>query len=174
MATPSRIEGDQTFAGDVTFTGQTTLGAGTVTDAMVNAAAAIDADKLQHRHVINYAQVDGTDVISAIQLAYIATAGVTVRDIDVRPTTAPTGGDKAFTVDVMKATDGSSSFGTLLDSVITINSSSVDETLQGGTLISSPVLVNGDGLRIVIATSGSTGSQGQGFVVTITLDENAA
>ena len=169
------FSGPTTFKGAVRFLdSDVSLPAGLIDDADVSAGAAIDADKLQHRHAISYSQVDGTDVASATQLLFIARAACTVVSVEVRPTTAPTGGDKQFTVDIQKATDGSGSWSTLLSSVVTMSSADSDDTLEAATLIGSPTLVDGDAIRVVVTASGSTGSQGQGVNVTVNLDEAAA
>lgn len=176
--TRSRIEGDQTFAGDVTFAkaanfvGTVDLPNGTVVDADVSSGAKIQASKLINRHHLGYGQKDGIDVVSETKLLYIAHAAGTVQRVRVRPTTAPTGGDKKFTVDIQKASNASGTWTSLLTAVITVDSSSADDTYQDGSLIASPTLSGGDAVRVVITASGTTGSQGQGFVVSVHLDED--
>ncbi len=165
------LRGDKTFTGTVTFTGSTNLPDGSISDDHVNAGAAIDADKLQHRHALNYAQADGSDVVTATQLLHVCRAAGMVVDVEARVTTAPTGGDKQFTVDIQKAVDGGS-FSTILSAVLTFGGS--DNTLQTATLSGTPTLADGDALRVVITASGSSGSQGQGVVVTVNIDEDAA
>lgn len=172
MAEPSRVIGDVVFADDVTFVGTAALPDGTVTNAAVNASAAIAASKLVHRYPLSYSQANGADVASQTMLLHVMRAAGEVVSIEARVTTAPTGGDKAFTVDVLKAADGSGSWTSLLSSVITFNSSDSNDTLEVGTLIGSPTLADGNAIRVVVSASGSTGSQGQGLVVTVNVNEN--
>jgi len=148
-----------------------TFPAGALTDTNINSDADIAASKLVHRHAISYGQANGSDVITETKLLHITKAAATVQLIEVRPTTAPSGGDKQFTVDIQKAADGSSSWSSLLSAVITVSTGSTDDTRQVGTLIGSPTLADDEALRVVITASGATGSQGQGFVVTVNLDE---
>lgn len=162
-----------TVVGSAVFYGAVSLPAGFLTDAMVASGANIDADKLEHRHHIGYDQAGGSDVVSATRMLYIARGAATIKKITARVTTAPTGGDKQFTVDVQKAANGSSSWSSLLSTVITFSSADSNNTKEDGTLIGSPVLSAGDALRVVITPSGSTGSQGQGMVVSVHLDESS-
>lgn len=137
--------------------------------------AAVAATKLQHQHCLSYQQAGGTDVTDATHLLHIAAGDGALAGLSVRPVTAPTGGDKAYTVDLQKAVDGSNSWTSLLNAPIEISvaQSSADHTLQQAILAASPAYAAGDALRLVITTSGSTGSQGQGVLVTVTLREAA-
>lgn len=167
------FQGSVIIVGTTTLIGNVTLPADFLTNTMVNTAANIDADKLEHRHHIGYDQAGGSDVVSATRMLYIARGSATIKKITARVTTAPTGGDKQFTVDVQKAANGSSSWSSLLSAVITFSSADSNNTKEDGTLIGSPVLSAGDALRVVITPSGSTGSQGQGVVVSIHVDESS-
>jgi len=149
-----------------------TFPAGALTNTHISSNADIAATKLVHRHAISHGQANGSDVTSETKLLHIAKAAATVQLIEVRPTTVPSGGDKQFTVDIQKATNGSSSWTSLLSAVVTVSTSSTNDTRQVGTLIGSPTLVDDDALRVVITASGTTGTQGQGFVVTVNLDED--
>lgn len=159
------------FSGPATFTGQTKLSAGTVDNAAVANGAAIEASKLINRVHAHHAQAGGTDVVTESVIKHIAANAGSVKSVRVRPATAPTGGDKQFTVNVQKAASGSGTWTSVLDSVITVDSSSVDNTNQDGTLVSDPSYAAGDSLRVVITASGSTGSQGQGVDVQLVMDE---
>lgn len=130
--------------------------------------------KLIHRYALNHGQADGADVASETKLLHIARGDGELLGFEVRPTTAPTGGDKQFTVDIQKDADGGGSWSSLLNAVITVDSSSVDDTLQAAVLIATPTYEDGDALRIVITASGSTGSQGQGFVAAAIVKEQHA
>ena len=169
MATPSRVEGDMHVNGGLSAT-SITYPDGTITNTAVAANAGIAATKVTAHKTLYHSQEAGTDVTSMskpIHTVYGATA--TLIAVDVVPIQEPTGGDKQYTVDLQKG-NAATSFATVLSSVITVNSSSNDRTIQAGTL-SSTSLVDGDSLQVVITASGSTGSQGQGVLVTVTIHE---
>lgn len=168
-----------TFNTDVVVNGQLSattmvIADSSVTNAKVSSAVAdrIAAAKLISRQKIRYSQVNGTDVVAASIPVDILYGDATIVAVEVMPVTAPTGGDKAFTVDVQKST-GAGAYATVLSSVVTVNSSSTDRTLQAATL-SVTATVDGDSLQVVVAVSGSSGSQGQGVVVTIITNEDPA
>lgn len=166
------VRGEATFIGATQFLGSIgTLPAASVNDAAIATAANLDADKLENRISKTVVQAPGTDVVNGTTYIFVARAAGVIKSLRVRPLTAPTGGDKAFTVDLKRAANASGSFTSLLSSVVTVNSSSVDQTVQNGTLTGSPNILAGDLLQIVIAVSGSTGSQGQGVVVEVEIDE---
>jgi hypothetical protein len=169
----SDIHGDQVFHGNVSFLQNFYPPAGAINNSHVSSDAnnRIAAAKLIHRIDLHYSQADGADVVAATVLLRICRGIATLLGVELRPTTVPAGGDKAYTVDVLKASDGSSSWTSLLTGVITISSADAADTKQAGTLIGTPTTAAGDAIRVVVATSGSTGSQGQGFVLTIYLEE---
>ena len=142
---------------------------GTITNAKVAADAGIEATKLIHQHSIRYNQASGSDVASATEVVHIFRSTSTIVSVDVIPDTAPTGGDKEYTVDVKKST-GAGAWASILTGVITVDSGSTDRTVQAGVLSDSDAIDN-DALQIVIAASGSTGSQGQGVCVVINTRE---
>lgn len=170
---PQIYNGTATFNSAAVFNGAFSLPDNTVTSGKIPAGANISADKLQHRLVLSHQQKNGTDVISETLLLHIARAVSTIRRVSVRPTTAPTGGDKQYTVDVQKAANGSSSWTSILSAAIVMSSADANDTLNDGTLSGATLAID-DALRIVITASGSTGSQGQGFVCVIHCDENGA
>src|SRR5690606_15187370 len=146
-----------------------------INNAAIASDARVEATKLQHQHCLSYQQAGGTDVADDTHLLHIAAGAGSLAGLEVRPVTAPTGGDKAYTVDIQKAADGSNSWTSLLNAPIEISvgQSSADHTRQQAILAASPDYAAGDALRLVITTSGSTGSQGQGVLVTVTLREAA-
>lgn len=162
------------FEGTTTFTGTVRMPTGSLTNASFSSSSSdrLTAAKVVHRVDLTYSQANGSNVASETKVLRICRGIGTVKAVKVRPTTAPTGGDKAYTVDVLKAGDASGSWTSLLSSVITVNSSSADNTLQSGTLIGTPTTAADDSIRIVVTASGSTGSQGQGVCVTIFYEEN--
>lgn len=160
---------DHIFQGNVRVNGNLYPPAGSIGNTEIEAGAAIDATKLIHQFPISYAQANGSDVASATQLLHVFRGAATILSVEVVPATAPTGGDKQFTVD-FKLGNAGSGFATILSGVITVDSSSVTRTVQTGTLTTTAA-ADGDTLEVVITASGSTGSQGQGFVTTCFVSE---
>lgn len=163
------------FLGQVYFSGSIgELPAESVNSDAIQTGANLDSDKLESRISKTVVQAPGADVVTGTSYIFVARAAGSIKSIKVRPLTAPTGGDKNYTVDLKRAADGSGSFSTLLTGVITVNSSSVNQTAQNGTLIGSPALLAGDCVQVVITAGGSTGSQGQGVVIEVEINENGA
>ena len=115
---------------------------------------------------------EASEVHDATVELHTAYATGTILAIEVMNRTAPTGGNKAHTVDLKKG-NASTAFASVLSAVITMNSSSVDKTVYAGTL-STTAVADGDTLQLVVATSGTTGTQGSGLCVTVWLRENPA
>lgn len=168
------LEGTIEFPGTVTFSGTVYLPSGGVTNANFSPSSAnrLDASKAIHRVDLNYSQANGSDVADATVVLRVCKGAGTFKGVTVRPYTAPTGGDKAFTVDVKKASDGGNTFASILSSVVTVNSSSTSGTLQTATLSGTPTTAAGDAIQIVVDATGSTGSQGQGLCVSIYYEES--
>ena len=170
----SEERGDNNWSGTNTFTGALTLTAGTVTNAMVNSAAAIAATKLINRLVYTHAQKTGTVVAAATEEIAIARAGTanttsTILSFEVTCSTVPTGGDLAFTVDLHRST-AEGAFATVLSAPLTFDSSKVARRVYTATL-SATTFIDGDIFRVVVTTSGSTGTQGNGLLCELRLDE---
>lgn len=167
----SRNEDNVVHTGTHQFTNSVDLPTETVTNASVKTAAAIASTKVIHRTPIVYQQDDGATVVSEDAYLYLARFAGTIQSVEVRPMTAPTGGDLKFTVDVLKAAEGSGSFSSILSAIEDVDSGSTDDTLQEVT-IATPGIIDGDCLQISITISGSTGTQGSGVIVVINIDEN--
>jgi hypothetical protein len=119
-----------------------------------------------------YGQPNASSVAAATQVIYACPYPAKLLSALLRIVTAPTGGDLAYTVDVQSAASGSSSWTSLFSSVITVNSSDTDDSIETATLISDPSLAANDSLRVVVAVSGSTGTQGLGFGLALRLAES--
>lgn len=146
---------------------------GSIVNADINALAAIDAGKMTHRFAIPYIQADGSDVAAAIVPVHIVRGtSATIEDIEVVCVDSPSGGDKAFTVDLQYG-NASTALSSVLSSAITYDSSKSDLEVASGTL-STTSLSAADTLVVVVAVSGSTGSQGQGLIVNVALTEDPA
>lgn len=168
----NRLEGDIFFAGTITPKA-INLPDAAVDNAAVKSMAGIDADKLQHQHVLIYRQDDGSDVVAAIvPLWTVRGAGATVVAIDVTCLDAPSGGDKALSVDLKKCNQASPAPATILSAPVSYSNTQTDCEVEEGT-VSSAALLDGDTLVLDLAVSGSTGFQGQGVQVTVTVREDA-
>ena len=172
MADLSLIRGDVEFQGDVSFGGDVFLPAGTVTTSSFSSGT---SDRLAYTKAVHYSQkvyyvAPSTSVASVTIPLHFAMGSGTISHVWINPMTAPTGGDKAYTVDVKKSSDGSATQSSVLSAVVTINSSDASDTQQAATVTTS-TFASKDILWLVIATSGSTGTQGQGLVVTVGISE---
>lgn len=126
-----------------------------------------------HRFSVGHQVVSGTAVLALANMPihYFRNSGK-VLAINVVPFTAPTGGDLAYTVDLKKGNQATP-VATILSSVVTINSSDADRQANAGTLSSSPTTcAAGDFLSLTVALTGSTGTQGQGYVITVDVEED--
>lgn len=166
------IESDAFVKG--TLSAQTlSIPASTIKNADVASDAAIEAAKLEHQYAIRYSQADGSDVVAVIVPVHIVRGNTaTIKDIEVVCVDAPSGGDKALAVDLKKANEGSPAPASVLSSAIAYSATQSDCEVEPGT-ISSASLADGDTLLVVVTVSGSTGTQGQGLVVTVTIREDA-
>lgn len=169
----SKLEGDFTFTDTVTFARPPGLPPGTISNAAVASNAAIAATKLVHQHAIHYQQADGSAIVAAIVPIHTV-RGITAEIIDVEVVCvdSPSGGDLKFTVDLLKADAGTPTPASVLSAVIDYVNATPDCTVLAGT-ITDEDLVDGDTLLVQVAVSGSTGTQGQGLIVTVTLREDA-
>jgi hypothetical protein len=166
------IRSDTVFTGNVAFGGATTLPANSIGDTQANPGSPLGTSKTIHRHAVRQLQADGADVASQTTLAFLARAACTIIGAQIRLSTAPTGGNKQFTVDVKKASSGSVSFSSILSAAVTIDNTRTNGQVITATLSGTPTLAAGDAVQVVITASGSTGSQGQGVLVQIAIDEN--
>lgn len=135
---------------------------------------AVAGRSVVHRFSVGHQVVGGTAVLALTNMPihYFRNAGK-VLAITVMPFTAPTGGDLAYTVDLKKGNQASA-VSSILTGVITISSSDADRQANAGTLSSSPTTcAAGDFLSLTVALTGSTGTQGQGYVITVDVEEDA-
>lgn len=172
------IRSNRTYSGNVTFSGQVFLPSSTVTGSQFtdDTTQRLPTGKAVHRYNLSHGQANGSDVVSETKLLRICRGAGTLKSFEVRPTTAPTGGDKQFTVDIQKAADASGSWTSMINPVVTMSSADSDNTLEAATIKTdgSEDTADGNAIRIVITASGSTGSQGQGFVATAEYEEQSA
>lgn len=139
-------------------------------DDAVSASDPLGATKVKHQHKILFTQATGAVVVPEERIVHIAQKAATIVSVEAVLALAPDG-SSSFTIDVKKST-GAGAFSSILTSVVTFNSSSVDRTLQAATLSGTPTLVDGDLLQVVIAEVSEDEDIGEGLAVVITLDEN--
>jgi len=143
------------------------LPAGTVTDAMVNASAAIDADKLQHRHHVTWSNESATAAADGAWVVHVV-RGTTasVVSFEAGCVVACVG---AATVDVDLLKNGAS----ILTAAISIDSGDAAYAKVVGT-IASAALVDGDVLEISVDETAGGGTVGKGVFASLALDEDPA
>ena len=147
-----------------------TIPAGSIRNDDIGNGAQIAATKTVARRSFTYQQADGADVVAAtVPLATFKCLNASIKFGLLKILTAPTGGDKKYTIDIQKAAGGSTAFTSMLASP-----HQVDSTSSNGDVaqiaFSTTDIANNDTLRVVVAVSGSTGSQGQGFLLTLDVD----
>jgi hypothetical protein len=134
--------------------------------------AAVPARSVVHRFTRSHNLAAASTVAATIvPIHHFRKAGKIVA-VNVVPYTAPTGGDLAYTVDV-KLGNQATPPATVLTGVITINSSDANRQVNAGTLTSSPTnCAAGDFITAEVAVSGSTGTQGLGYNISVVVDED--
>ena len=160
------------LTGDINLIGaftSTTLNvpSNTITNAMVNSAAAIAASKLVHQYAKTYAQAnaaaaDETRVIHSCTMA----GGGTILNFEAGSIAAAVG-DSTCTVDLKK--DGT----TCLSAPITLDSGNAAYTPEAGTLTVT-TFAQTDVLTIVIDATIGTGTLPTGVYCTCNFTEAAA
>lgn len=168
------IRGDRNYQGFVTYSGGMSFPDAVIGNDQVSPADPITADKLFHRHAIRYAQVNGADVTAKTEVIHVARGAGEILSVEVRPSVIPAAGDKATQIDVQKSADGSASWTTILTATIDFTQASTAHTLKVGTVAGPATYAAGDAFRVVVAVTGTTGTQMQGFGLTLNLDEEPA
>lgn len=136
---------------------------GTITDAMVSAAAAISASKLEHQFAV---VANVRDARETLHLAYGATGSVVaVRCGLVTPCT----GTATVTVDVLK--NGSS----ILTAAVVIDVGDAAFAVLSATIDAAEVeYVAGDVFEVTVVSAAGNGVIGQGLFVQMVVREKAA
>lgn len=158
----SRFEGDVHVAGALsckTFSPP----ASSITNTAVKADAGISATKLEHRFQLVAAQANtaAADETRVIHVVYGATGSIVAFKAG---SIAKAVGDAITTVDLK--VNGSS----VLSAVITLDSANTNRVAESGT-VSTPALVAGDVLEIVIDGTIGTGTLPTGVFAQVTLTE---
>jgi hypothetical protein len=147
--------------------------AGTITNAMVAAGAAIEAAKLEHQHQVPYSQGGAATAVAdrrMIHRVYGATGSV-LKFSASAVVKMTDGGSDDFSVTIDLKKNGSSILTTpiVLDkSTLTANYLDVDGMLSASSLAA------GDVLEVTVAVAGSVGTQAIGVYANTVLRELAA
>jgi hypothetical protein len=155
---------------DASLTGTAYFPSGSVTNTAFssNTTDRLAATKSDHqRHIVWSTATTATAITATEAIVHIAQGAGTIIGAFVVNETAPTGGDLDYTVDVLKAADGSTSFSTILTGAI---ASPADGTVGSGTLTTT-TYSQYDRFKFDINTSGSTGTNGLGVTVVLILNE---
>lgn len=174
MSVPVRYDAgiDHFFYGTVSFLGTTNYKAGSIRNVDVNAAAAIDASKLEGEYTFDVSQT-GTVVAGTHYFGPIRGATGDVISIEAAITeTIATGADRTVTIDLLKST-GAGAFASILTAVLVLDNTNVLRTLEAGSLAAGAALVDGDLLKLTIAVAGAAGAQALGLIVRVILREDA-
>jgi hypothetical protein len=145
--------------------------AGSITNAAIQAAAALDPTKMNHRNTIPTQLFGPTTTVTALTqwLYTVHGATATLQYVLGMIAVQATGGDRTVTVDIQKSTGGGA-FATIMSVTVNITNATVIRTAVNGT-ISNQSLVAGDILEAVVTVAGVAGAQAQGLIVTLVLDE---
>lgn len=145
----------------------TTLGvpSGTVTNAMVNGSADIEAAKLQQQVARLFAQAHGTAAVTARYPTHVARGAGTVNSIRAGVVVACVG---AATIDIDLRKNGT----TVLSAAIQLDSGDAAYAKVSGT-ISSASYVAGDVFEVVVTATAGGGTLGQGLFVDAVFREDA-
>lgn len=145
---------------------------GSVGDADIEANAGIDPTKVKHRLAIPYAQAPGANIVAATIDLHIARAAGLGVALEAAVTGVQAGGDRTVTVDLHKG-NAATPFATVLTTLITLSAADALRTPEAAVVDGAKDdLADGDILRLIVALGGSAGTQPQGLIVTLTLDQN--
>lgn len=160
----SRLTGD-TYVDGTLKARAMDIPAGTIIDSDVSASAGISASKLQHQYQPTWSQPNTTATAETRVLHRVFGATGTVSGFKAA-TIAACIGDSTITVDLKK--NGSS----ILSAPIVLDNANTARVAEAGT-ISTPSVVAGDELEVVITVSAGTGTLGTGLSVSLKVREDA-
>lgn len=144
--------------------------AGSIPKAAIPAAAGIEASKLvRHQSIDVELCAPGSNIAAITKLIHIARAAGTLMSFEVAITGAMTG-DRTVTIDLQRSTAGGA-FATVLTATLGLSSSTVVRTATAATILTTAV-ADGDIYQIVVTVGGSTGTQPQGLIATLHLEQN--
>lgn len=171
MAIVQRVTGDLYVSGEL-IASAIRYPAGGIGAADVESAAGIEASKLEHQHQQTYTQASATTAAADRRVIHVvqgATGSVeAIQASAVTKMSSGGGDDKAVTVDLYK--NGSSILSapiSMTKTTLTANYLLLDGTITSATLAADDVL------EIVVAVSGSTGTQALGVFAVVKIREDA-
>lgn len=154
--------------------------AGIITDAMISASAAIASSKLVNRLQCVYQQADGANVASTsgdgvAVYACDKSNGATIQKVTACCQDVGSGGTPAHNIeiDVQMWDDSAGTAATILSETINITESEADYEFVNGTL-STTAMDPGDVLLVKVTVTGSGGTNPQGLIVQLEVDEEGA
>lgn len=159
-------EGDHVFNGTLVPRG-ISLPNGSVTSNSVLAGSNIDADKLEHRQWVMFAQPN-TAAAAETRPVFVARGVGLITEIRVG-SIAKAIGDSTVTVDVKK--NGTS----VLTAPVVLDNANTARLTEAASIDSAQDdLASGDWLEVVVTASAGTGTLPTGLAVQITVDHNGA
>lgn len=160
----NRIDGGLHVSGNFSAT-SVTLPAGTVTDVMVNAGAAIGQEKLEHQHRANFSQPN-TTATAETKVVHVAYADGELLDFRAG-LIGPCVGAATVTFDLKK--NGT----TVLTGVVTLNNTHSARQDVAGTISGTVTCVTGDVFEVVTTATAGGGTIGTGAFASMTIKEAA-
>jgi hypothetical protein len=170
MAVPSRHEGSLHVTGTLSCNSLKAPD-GSITNAMIEGAAAIAASKLiRHQSIDVEAFAEGSVITNLNRILHITrgTSG-TLLALEAMQFTAATTSGNSVVVDLQKCT-ASTTWVTCLTTGLTLNSTDAVRTPRVAT-INTAGMSDGDIFRLSILTTGSTATQAAGLALTLTYEE---
>lgn len=161
-----RIDGDVLVNGTLTAVTDFNCPAGSITNAAVDAAAAIEATKIIHQHQPVYAQGSATTAAAATETLWIAYGAATLVAFRAGSVVANIGA-AACTVDLKK--NGT----TMLSAVITLDNANTARVSEAATL-SVTSIAAGDVLEIVVTATAGGGTLATGLFCQAVIREASA
>lgn len=146
--------------------------AGSIANTNVSSTAGdrISAEKTEAQYSVVWATATATTTVASVtKTIHAAEAAGTIVGLAVCPESVPDG-DYQYTVDIQKAADASGSFSSILSSAEVVDSTSTDYTRQDVAINTTSYSAD-DRFQIVITASGTSGTQGAGLTVRLTLRE---
>jgi len=128
------------------------------------------ASKAVTQKVLTHVIADATTVTNQDVIIYVSDSAATIKDFYIRTVDAPTGGDKTYSCDLKIYADGSGSGSTVLSSTV---AAGADDTKVDATISSASVIAD-YALRASVTVTGSTGTQGLGLILVLTMEETHA
>ena len=163
-----------TIPGDLNVQGEIRSRTLVIPDASVDDAAVsgpVEYTKARHLIAARLNTAAGTAVATETRVVHIVRGAVgSIIAVEVVSATAPTGGDKKYTVDVKVGTQAVA-FASILSAVVTIDSAIANRQIVAGA-VATPALADGSEVQVVVTASGSTGTNALDACVVVWIAED--